>query len=423
VTVDGVTFAGNPAYPLTQTFNQDRNGWGPRIGATYDIGNRHTMVLRGGYGIFYGRTSNSAVANALINNGVAVANYFFTPATAGAPSYPNTLSAPPAIAGTRPDIQYFAPDLKRPMIQSVDATIDRRLFGNTTLSVSYLFSRGSRLPFFRDTNFSPANSQVTYILDSQPVGTFPFYRGARPDANVTRKIVMESAVTTLYNAMVIAVDRRFSKGLLFNAHYTLAKSLDREQSSTTFFGGNQPYDTLNLDLVDGQSTSDYDRRHRFVASFHYRPDVLGGIGIGGILTMESGLPASQNISGSITSASGATNTSGTNGTGGANFAPWIGRNTERFPGRKTFDARASKRFALARGKYVEVLWEMFNVFNTVNYTGSSTTAFNVASSFYDAAANMAFVTVTRNPGYLVPTSASNNFFGPRDMQLGLKFVW
>ena len=41
------------------SFNKDKNNWGPRLGAAYNIGGRHDTVVRGGYGLYFGRTSNS----------------------------------------------------------------------------------------------------------------------------------------------------------------------------------------------------------------------------------------------------------------------------------------------------------------------------------------------------------------------------
>jgi Carboxypeptidase regulatory-like domain len=423
VEVDGVTFAGNPLYPQTQSFPTDKTNWGPRIGLSYDLGGRHDTIVRGSYGIFYGRTSNSAVANALTNTGNNVAGYFFTPTTAGAPMYPLILSAPPTIAGSVPNVQYFASNLKRPMIQSADLTVDRRVARDVTVSASYLFSRGSRLPAFRDINFNPANSQVRYVLDGQTLGTFGLYRGTRPVSTANQIIVLEPRVESVYHALVLAANKRFSGGILLGANYTLSKAEDDQQNSNTFFGGNQPYDSLNLDLVDGRSTSDLDRRHKFSANFVLQPAQLWGVGISGVLVLESGLPISQTISGSLAGAVGATNSSSTNGTGGAFFAPWVGRNTDRYPGRATLDLRLSKRFAVGRGAEAEVLWDMFNLFNRLNVTTASNIAFNVASSAFDAAANLATVNLTRNSGYLVATSSSNTFIGSRDMQLGLRFLW
>jgi outer membrane receptor protein involved in Fe transport len=430
VETDGVLFAGNPAVPETQSFNKDKTNWAPRLGLTYDLGARHDTVLRASYGIFYGLTSNSAVSNALLNNGINLVTYSFTPTTAGAPIYPATLAAPPAGAvGARPDIQYFATDLVRPRVHSIDIGVEQRLNSDMTFTASYLNSRGRHLPYFRDINFPVANSTVRYVLESGGLlGTFPLYRGTRPNANFGRITVMESTVDTDYNAMVLELRRRFNGGMMFNMNYTLAKSEDNGQTSTTFFSNNQAYDgpTGRSNDVDGvMVTSSNDRRHRFVGSFHYQPEYLWGIGVGGILTLESGLPLTPLITGSLPAGFGSTFSSTTNGTGGSTVAPWLGFNSDRQTGRKTFDIRAAKEFNLGGRARAQVLWEVFNLFNTENYGTFGQTAFAVvsASSTYDAGANVGTVVLRPDAGYLQPTTASSYAWGPRDMQLGLRLFW
>ncbi len=434
--VGRVVFAGNPAYPLTTHFNQDKNNVGPRLGVSYDVRGRHDTVLRAGYGVFYGLTSNSAVANALTNNAIQQVSFTFTATTAGAPVYPATFSSVPTIAGVRPNINVLSPDLQRPTIQMFDLTIARRLSATVTLEASYLYSHGARLPVFRDINFNPANSQVTYLLDGQNVGTFPAYRGARPDASVGSIFKLDSSVVSNYHALVLQTTRRFSQGLMFNAHYTLSRSRDNGQESTTFFSSfGETYDPFSSIGPDGEAPANFDRRHRFVGSVYYRPAYLWGVGFSAVTTLESALPVDARISGSLSAAVGAVATGSTNGTNGGLFAPWLGRNSDRSRclvdgkvtedscGRKTADARVSKLFSMGGRKSVEVLWEVFNVFNWTNYTGASSTAFNVSSSTYDAATNLSTVTLTRNPGYLVPTTIGNTLFGMRDMQLALKLRW
>ena len=78
VSVNGTVENGNPAYPATMTFNQDKNNFGPRLGFTYDCKGEHRTVVRGGWGIYYGRTSNSAISSALTNNAVTLASYTFS---------------------------------------------------------------------------------------------------------------------------------------------------------------------------------------------------------------------------------------------------------------------------------------------------------------------------------------------------------
>jgi hypothetical protein len=200
--------------------------------------------------------------------------------------------------------------------------------------------------------------------------------------------------------------------------------MDNGQESTTFFSSfAETYDPFSATGPDGNATANFDRRHRFVGSAYYRPEHLWGIGISGVLTLESGLPLSENISGSLSSGVGAVSTGSTNGSNGALFAPWLGRNSDRQNGRKTVDMRASKEFSIGGGKKAELLWEVFNLFNWVNYTGASATAFGITSSTYDPVANLATVTLNHNSGFSIPNTIGNTLYGMRDMQLGLKFRW
>jgi outer membrane receptor protein involved in Fe transport len=424
LTYQGVTFGGNSAYPLTQHFHQDKKDFGPRVGLAYDIGSKHDTVIRSSWGQFYGLTSTSAIVSALTVNAVSQASYTFTPTSSGAPLYPAVFSAVPTTSGTKPNIDVLSGSLVRPNIQMFDVAIDRRIKGGMTISVSYLNSRGTHLPVFRDINFSPANSQVLLMLDGNAMGIYPLYRGTRPDPNVGSIILLDSSVTSHYNAIVFQAKKAFSKGFMFDAHYTLSKSTDNGQESTTFFSGfGETFDPFSTTGPDGMVTSNFDRRQRLVATTFYRPAYLWGFGVSAVVTLESGLPISQNITSGLSSGVGSVASFTTNGSGGASFAPWLGRNSDRQRGRKTVDMRVSKEFAMRGGQSVEVLCEVFNLFNWINYTFASTSAYGVTSSTYDPVANLATVTLNHNSGFLIPTAIGNTLFGMRDAQLGLKIRW
>src|SRR6266550_4665564 len=146
--------------------------------------------------------------------------------------------------------------------------------------------------------------------------------------------------------------------------------MDNGQESTTFFSSfSEMFDPLNPNIADRETPSSFDRRHRFVGSVFYRPDYLWGVGVSSVVTLESGLPINAQISGSLPATFGAANSSTTNGTGGSFLAPWLGRNSERQDGRKTVDFRVSKTVSAGGTRRVEVMWEFFNLFNWINYTG------------------------------------------------------
>ena len=126
--VRGVVFTGNPNYPLTQSFNQDKNNWGPRFGFTYDFGGNHTTIVKGGYGIYFGRTSNSVhVERAHQQRGDVRDLSIQCRRRLARRRIPNVLGAPPTTPGSVPAIQYLSPDLERPEIHMGDVTFEREL--------------------------------------------------------------------------------------------------------------------------------------------------------------------------------------------------------------------------------------------------------------------------------------------------------
>jgi hypothetical protein len=260
------------------------------------------------------------------------------------------------------------------------------------------------------------------MLGSENLGTFPFFRGVRPDRNIQNAIEVRGAVESDYHALVLQAHKRFSDGLLFNVNYTLSKAEDNGQNSTTFISRFSTQ-VNPFDLEAERGPSNYDRRHRFVASFHYAPEFLRGVQIGGVGTFESGLPLTGQISGSVAAATGAVNTSTTNGSGGDRRAPFLERNSFRQDGRRTIDLRLSKTFATTSHTQVQLLVEAFNVLNWTNFTSFSETRYRAGASTYDAATNTLTMALTEDTGFLRPTAASNTLFGARDMQIGLKLIW
>lgn len=423
VSVNGTVENGNPLYPATMTFNQDKNNFGPRVGFTYDINGQHQTVVRGGWGVYYGRTSNSQISSALTNNASTIATYTFNATSPGAPAYPNVLTAPPNVAGSRPSINYLSPSLERPQIYEGELTIDRALGHEITVSGSYLYSRGTHLPLFYDSNLPAANATENVVLNGQVVGTFPFYRGTRPDANIGAAIELLDVVKSQYHAMVLQFNKRYSQGLLLNANYTLSRAQDSGQNSTTFFGGSpNSLDPNNPQFDFG--TSDFDRRHRLVTSAHYAPGYLYGVQLGVIGTFESGLPVSPSITiGSALNGTGAIMTNSINGSGGSNRVPFEDRNSARQTGRKTIDLRLSKVFGVGGSRKIEVLGEAFNLFNWINYTSFVGTKYTLTSSTFDATTNVLTANVAPTTSFLTPTAASNTLFGARDAQIGVRFIW
>ena len=59
----------NPALPQTTTFPTDNKDFGPRFGFAWDITGQGTTVIRGGYGLYFGRITNEQIYDAMTQTG------------------------------------------------------------------------------------------------------------------------------------------------------------------------------------------------------------------------------------------------------------------------------------------------------------------------------------------------------------------
>ncbi|MEJ7711007.1 MAG: hypothetical protein WKF84_14365 [Pyrinomonadaceae bacterium] len=320
--------------------------------------------------------------------------------------------------------------------------MEREIARNTLVSASYLLSVGRNLPTFVDVNLpNPVDSIVlrngtTFTNTVNVVGgpadgqrfTFPIFLGARPNRNFGAITQIQSDVDSQYDALVLQLNRRLTGGLQFQTNYTLARATDSGQSSQTFTTTNAPLNPFDRSLEKG--TSNFDIRHRFVASAVYTPNNFFGLGesalgraifngftIAPIVAISSGRPYSAGLSGSavVPAASllpvGVTRIStGIFGAGGANRAPFLGRNAFRFPTTAVVDLRISRRFNLGETRNIEVLAEGFNLFNRQNITNVGATAYNISSG-----------TLTASSTFGVPTEAGNTIYSERQIQLALRF--
>ena len=275
----------NPAIPNTAVFPADRSDFGPRVGFAWDMTGKGKMILRGGYGIFYGRIINSTIANAISNsantNGSQL-SLFFNQGTTGEPLYPNIVAT--GNPSTLQAVQ-FAANTNNPMVHEFDLDFQREIATNTVVSVSYLGSLGRRLPRFVDTNLFAPTTTATYTVVGGPFGgqtlTVPDFTGQisalptaprRPNSSYGAITNISYNVTSNYNALVVALNRRLYKGFQIQSSFTYSHSNDAGQSSQTFTATNNVLNPFNLGLE--QSRSNFDVRERFA----FQNDELPGLG-------------------------------------------------------------------------------------------------------------------------------------------------
>src|SRR5262249_53993797 len=322
--------------------------------------------------------------------------------TVGAPSYPNRLPAAPTSGAAKTSVFFFSPELKTPQIHQVDAVFERQITQNMSASVSYLMSRGRRLPTFFDTNILPPNRiQQFLVLDSTAKNVvqtvnLPIFTNARPNSTYAAMIEEQSRVTSRYDAVVFQVNRRFSHGLMFLAHFTYSRAADLNQTSVTFSASSPTaLNQFNLDGEDGRSTFDVPRR--FVASAVWEipflresqnsfvKNVIAGWKVAPIVTIQDGFRVAESVNGGLptnmTTPDGfnisSTPNGGVNGSGGGFRVPFEPRNNFQLPALENVDLRLAKTLRIKERYGVDFIAEAFNLFNHTLWFGATSNQFNL----------------------------------------------
>ena len=424
---------GNRLDPRTSNINTDLNNFGPRIGLSWAPGKDQKTVIRLGGGIYYGRTQNSTIANLITNNGLRFVSFTLTPTSAGAPIFPNVLSAPPTSAGSKPDIVFADPHFVNPITYQTELSVEREILPNTTLSAIYMMNRGQRMPVFLDTNL-PAPITNTYTICgtvlngtasscSNPAGTItvPFFTGARPNPNFGFMTDVASVVNTWYNGLVIQAKHRFSHGFQFDVGFTWSKAQDDDQNSTTFSTAESALNPLNL--KGDYSLSDFDQRKRFTMSGVWElpthniqskalKRAVDGFQISAIVALVDGRPYSGLISGSPGVPSPFGTSFGPLGNGGSSRFPGVGRNTFTSPGANSVDVRLSRAIHLTERVHWLLIAEAFNVANRYEITGVNQTQYMFNGT-----------TLFPQLSFGTRSASGTNLFGARQIQLGTRITF
>ena len=363
---------------LPQPIDTDKNNFAPRIGLAY-APNRKTVV-RAGAGLFFDRIPLRATSNALQRDGSKYLVVQLSPGQAGAPIFPNVLSAQPASLLTKPNITSIDPNIETSYSEQFSLQIERELTRDTSVSVGYLHLRGLHLILQRNVNVPrvPASAGVPNL--------------GRPEPNWGNISRYESSGDSYYDGMIVSLISRPSTWSNVRVSYTLSKTID--DSGNFFFS--TPQDNFNV--RDDRGLSDNDQRHRLVASGSFEmpkshsPIATGfhGFALSYVFTYASRLPFNILF--------GSDRNFDTNN----NDRPiGVGRNTGKAFDYASLDLRLSRQFQISERTHITMSAEGFNILNRANYSVPNNTFGSAAIAL---------------PTFGQPTQAAD----PRQFQFGLK---
>ena len=396
----------------TSRFDADTNNWGPRLGLAWSPKSGR-YVVRGGWGIFYGRTPSIMLGTAHSNNGINIVSLTFT--GDAVPTYPQNFSAIPNVGtAARPSIFYVDRDFANSRLIQANTAVEWELMRNTSLTVTYLFVDGSNLPRSIDRNVGTLGTRTFAVPATGETFSYHFFGPDRPFANFTRVIAFESTAESRYNGLTAELNRRFANHLQVRAAYTLGKVEDTVPDATAVVPGNAgddvKYASNPADFDADRTAGNNDQRHRLVMSgvydtngfanrFHgFARGLVQNWSFSAILTAQSGQPYTARV--------GAADLNGDGNTRN-DIAPGTVRNEFRLPSIVSFDPRIARDVRIGATR-LQLIWEAFNLFNRDNISGVETAYYSVAGT-----------TLTRGTLFGRPTATA----GERIMQLAAKVTF
>ena len=407
----------------------------PRTGIAYRLTN--STVIRTGFGISFTPFPDN---NYAYNYPIKQANQFIPQSTQFLPAvlsngqvatFQNGIPAPAPvsipsngiipIAGTpvaNTALNYINLNFKNPYVESWNFSIQQVLHKDYTLDIAYVGNHGV------DTVAQP-NINAGLVIGAGPQGQPEYPR----TANTTEYF---TGFSSMYNALQVKLNRRFTGGLLLTSAYTWGKGM-------SFQRGDDGTLDFYVNPRRNYARTDFDRTHTFVSSFVYdlpfgvgkrwlskglSSRILGGWQTNGILTLMSGLPVTLTASAAGLNLPGAVQTVNQIaplvrpegiGTGAFWFNPSsfaspapltfgnTGINISNGPGFYDLDFSLFKNISINERFRLQLRAEAFNATNTPQYGNPGTS--NTGSTF------------GRVTGYC---SAS---CGARDLQLGVKLLF
>jgi carboxypeptidase family protein len=396
--------------PLVTKYPTDRNNIQPRVGLTYDLGGGHSVV-RGGYGRFYDKTHFELIGG--LYTGTPFTNSFQVNFPNGAadpnprlgllPTDSTLVNGPTITAATQALLaaQYPAgqllrntgaswdnPDRKVPYTDQVTAGYERQLAGNMAISADYVHAFSRQLLMSKDLN---AGLRATTVATSTLSRTFPqpalvaayaVLQAKYPGfANFTTGVSQPQNIGKVdYDAVLIAFNKRFSRNYSTRVSYTLSNSRGNTSGSGVATSGFQVLDDMHLELNEGPTQ--FDIPHNLVISGQALVPHTGGLNFSWVVRALSGSPFSLTNStidpdrnGSQSEPLAAGNYSGTTAPDPADNYTVKGyeakRNGARGPGFLNADVRFGYRFGLPSNRKIELVVDLFNLTNHVNFANPS----------------------------------------------------
>jgi hypothetical protein len=401
----------------------------PRFGFAWDVRGDGKTAIRGNVGVFnQTRVSANAIWTDVARNPpiVDTPRIFYgnmdTLLSSSGTLFPSSVTG-------------FDPDAPTPVTYNYSLGVQRNIGFGTVVDVAYVGSVSRHLQQQRNINQIPYRARH---LEVNPQNINPTVANTplpddflRPYPGYGNITYYENGGTSNYNALQVAVNRRFTRGLQFGVAYTWSKTMDYADNDRDAVASYRPLRIWNY------GKAGFDQTHIFVLNYTWDlpratslwdnvavKALFDNWQVSGITAFVSGTPSGIGF----TTVDNADIAGGGDGArvvvagnpilprGDRSFDRWFNtsafarpargdfgnapKDVIRLPGTNNWDISLFKNIPIKSERTnFQLRWELYNAFNHTQFSGVDTTArFDAAGNQVNA--NFGRVTAAREPRYM-----------------------
>jgi len=374
----------------------------PRLGFNYDLNGDKQTQFRGGLGIFSGRVPYVWLSNQFSNTGMDFGRINVTtnlPAFSAdphnQPGQPGSTVVLPSIATTEVDIT--SPSFKMPQLFRLDLAGDNQLPFGFVGTIEGVYSKTLNDIRYQDINL--AGQVGTSKLDGRPLyGTYAATGTGvtvnKVNTKFTNVIYLSNSNDGYQYSLTAQLQRQFNSGWFASLAYTYGHAVDENSGLSSV-----AFSQYQFNVTQGDpnhlpvTTSNFDLKHRILASLSYR--IEEGLGLATTITGyyngQSGRPFSYVYNGDL-NADGSSNNDLvyipkdandiilTDPTKWAALDAFISadpylnshrgqiaeRNSSTEPWANELDLKLAQDIIITGTHGLQITWDIFNVLNLLN---------------------------------------------------------
>lgn len=241
--------------------------WSPRAGFNFSL--QQNTQIRGGIGIFSGRTPYVWISNQYSNTGTDLARYYVpnNPTFFVTDPFNQPVNPSPFASG---DINLITEDYKFPQVLKTNIAVDQRLPGGFTGTLEFVYSRNLKDVYFQNINIAFNGNYCAF--DGRPLFGTPSTSGSTKygSPNYVNKefqnVILLSNTNEGYQYVISAqLQKEWGKGNMINAGYSYGVAKDIFSGTSSRAISNWGYNITPGDPNNqGLSYSTFDPGHRIM---------------------------------------------------------------------------------------------------------------------------------------------------------------